>query len=287
MNRFRPLLLSLVLILSLAVLAACGTGDDDSDAGDQATESSQSGSSGSQSTSSSEQATEEEDDDATEAADDEPTEASDDEDATEASDDEDEPTKGSDDEDEPTEESDSGSADSEVVGSASVEDERDDVANILMQDPDEPMPGIDLTNVQIDADGSEIVVTIQTAGDIAAELSDDVEVSFDVHLWQEDRPAYAMSFHLNGDDWEATITDFTSGSDETTIDTPIDLSGSTLTAAFPIDMMAELEPEFQWYSSVMLSEGGFALGPDSWFDGAPENIISLLTDPEQFVEFPQ
>jgi hypothetical protein len=29
------------------------------------------------------------------------------------------------------------------------------------------------------------------------------------------------------------------------------------------------------------------IGPNSWFDGAPENVIALLADPDEFVEFPQ
>jgi hypothetical protein len=176
-----------------------------------------------------------------------------------------------------------------LVGTASVDDDEDDVVNLLMQDPDEPMPGIDLTNVKLDGDGSQIVVTIQTAGDIAAELSDDVDVSFDVHLWQDDKPAYALSFHHNGsDDWEASVTDFSVGlGDEETIDTEISISGNTLSAAFPGSMLPDLEASFEWYSSVMLSEGGMMIGPDSWFDGAPENVIMLLADPDEFVEFPQ
>jgi hypothetical protein len=176
-----------------------------------------------------------------------------------------------------------------LVGSAQVEDDTEDVSNILMQEPDDPMPGIDLTMVRIEADGEQIVVTIETAGDIADQFSDDVDISFDVHLWQDNRPAYALSFHHNGtDDWEASVTDFsTLLGDEETIDTDIEQSGNTLTAAFPTSMLEDLEPEFEWYSSVILSEGGMMVGPNSWFDGAPENVIALLADPDEFVEFPQ
>jgi hypothetical protein len=177
-----------------------------------------------------------------------------------------------------------------LVGSASVDDDKDDVVNLLMQEPDDPMPGIDLVNVRIEGDGTQIVATIETAGDIEAQLSDDVDVSFDVHLWQDDKPAYALSFHHNGsDNWEATITDFSAGllGDEDDVDTDIHVSGNTLSAAFPVDMLADLEDSFQWYSSVMLSEGGMAIGPNSWFDGAPENVIQLLAEPDEFVEFPQ
>jgi hypothetical protein len=151
------------------------------------------------------------------------------------------------------------------------------------------MPGIDLTMVRIEADGEQIVVTIETAGDIADQFADDVDISFDVHLWQDNRPAYALSFHHNGtDDWEASVTDFSVMlGDEETIDTEIEMSGNTLTAAFPTSMLEDLEPEFEWYSSVILSEGGMMIGPNSWFDGAPENVIALLADPDEFVEFPQ
>ena len=151
------------------------------------------------------------------------------------------------------------------------------------------MPGIDLTNVTLEGDGSQIVVTIQTAGDIEAELSDDVDVSFDVHLWQDGMPAYALSFHHDGsDDWETTVTDFSVGlGDEETVETEISISGNTLSAAFPGSMLPDLEASFEWYSSVMLSEGGMMIGPNSWFDGAPENVIMLLADPDEFVEFPQ
>jgi hypothetical protein len=269
MNRSRLLLVGLATILLLAFLAACGGDDDDSDAAGQPSATS--------ATSSAAQAT---------SADEEPTEEPEDEPtATET---EDEPAATEDGE-EPTRTSESDSSDDRLVGSASVEDEREDVSNLLMSEPDEPMPGIDLTRVQLEGDGTSLVATIETAGDIADELSEDVEVSFDVHLWQDDKPAYALSFHHDGSgDWEATVTDFSGlGSDEETIETEIRFSGNTLSAAFPVDMLPELESEFEWYASVMLSEGGMPISPDAWFDGAPENVIALLADPEQFVEFPQ
>ena len=74
---------------------------------------------------------------------------------------------------------------------------------------------------------------------------------------------------------------------ETTIDTPITVSGNTLSAAFPADMLPDLHASFQWYSSVMLSPSGMMLGLGSWFDGAPDNVFALLANPDKFVEFPQ
>lgn len=282
MNRSRMLMLGVATILLLALLAACGGDGDQADTTetvDQAptttvtapeeTETSSSGAS--------EQATSPADD---------PTATATQEAATAAIEPEETATSESPSND-PT--ATTGESEDRLVGTASVEDDQDDVVNLLMQEPDDPMPGIDLTNVLLEGDGSQIVVTIQTAGDIAAELSDDVDVSFDVHLWQDDMPAYALSFHHDGsDDWEATVTDFSVGlGDEETIDTEISISGNTLSAAFPGSSLPDLEASFEWYSSVMLSEGGMMIGPDSWFDGAPENVIMLLADPDEFVEFPQ
>jgi hypothetical protein len=178
----------------------------------------------------------------------------------------------------------------QLTGKASVDDVSADIVNLLNNPPDDPMPGIDLRKVQIEGDGQQIVATITTEGDIAAELSDDVDVSFDVHLWQDDRPAYAMSFHHNGSgDWEAIVTDFGASlmGTETTIDTPVTVDGNTLSAAFPADQFPDLDPTFQWYSSVMLSPSGMILGLGSWFDGAPDNVFALLANPDKFVEFPQ
>ncbi|HYI16854.1 MAG TPA: hypothetical protein VEX37_15760 [Thermomicrobiales bacterium] len=274
MKQSRILVLSLAAVLLLALLAACG-GDSDEPTTTNTTGQSQAAATSSdepdeQSTSStgSESSSEPTPTEEAASADAEATEE-------EVNDDDQTPTDST--------------GGNRLVGSASVDDDTDDVANILMQDPDEPMPGIDLTNVTIEGDGSEMVVTIQTAGDIEAELSDDIDVSFDVHLWQDDRPAYAMSFHHNGsDDWEATVTDFSIGlGEEETIDTEISIAGNTLSAAFPVSMLPDLEDSFEWYSSVILSEGGMMIGPNSWFDGAPENVISLLANPEEFVEFPQ
>ena len=81
-----------------------------------------------------------------------------------------------------------------LVGKASVDDISGDIVNLLGNPPDDAMPGIDLRNVKIEADGKQVLATITTEGDIAAQLSADVDVSFDVHLWQDSRPAYAMSF---------------------------------------------------------------------------------------------
>jgi hypothetical protein len=268
------LTLASIAILLLALLAACG-GDDDA--------TNTPGSTGAEATSDT-SVTEE-------AASDEPTSTAEEETATEP---EATSTTAKDEEEEPTATvadstavpDDSGER---LVGSAVVEDDREDVVNLLMQDPDEPMPGIDLVKVQLEGDGKEMVVTIETAGDIADELSEDVEVSFDVHLWQDGKPAYALSFHHDGtDDWEASVTDFSVGlGDEETIDTEISASGNTLSAAFPGSMLPDLEATFEWYSSVVSSEGGMMIGPNAWFDGAPENVIMLLADPDEFVEFPQ
>jgi hypothetical protein len=174
-----------------------------------------------------------------------------------------------------------------LEGSASVDDDTDDISDLLGMEPDDPMPGIDLTRVQLAGDGENLTVTIETAGDIQAELVDDLQVSFDVHLWQDDMPVYAMSFHWDGEAWEATITDF-SGimMDEQTVDVQINLNGNVLSATFPGAEMPDLEESFEWYSSVMLGESDMP-GLDSWFDGAPDNIFALLADPEEFVEFPQ
>jgi len=279
MKRPRFLLVGAIAVILLGLLAACGGEDDDSTtpaAGDQP---------------SAAVAT------ATSAPDPEPTKedvateppadptATEDESSSEP-----EPTATEDAaevEDEPT--ATVATDDDRIVGSASVDDDTEDVSNILMQEPDEPMPGIDLAHVSLEADGEQIVVTIETVGNIADELSEDVEVSFDVHLWQDGRPAYALSFHHDGsDDWEASITDFSVGlGDEETINTTIEQTGNTLTAAFPISMLEELESSFEWYSSVILSEGGMMIGPGAWFDGAPDNVIALLADPDEFVEFPQ
>jgi hypothetical protein len=287
MNRSRILVLSITAALLLVLLAACGSDSDGNDstttpaAGQTDVAAASTAAPDEQSTGTTESASANDptptDEAAATVAEATETEASDDPTATGAESAEDPTATAADDGE-------------RLVGSASVDDDTDDVANILMQEPDEPMPGIDLTNVRIEGDGSQIVVTIQTAGDIEAELSDDVDVSFDVHLWQDDRPAYAMSFHHEGsDDWEATVTDFSVGlgGDEETVETEIGISGNTLTAAFPGSMMPDLEPTFEWYSSVMLSERGMVIGPGSWFDGAPENVIALLANPDEFVEFPQ
>lgn len=286
MNRSRMLILGLSAILLVALLAAC-SGDDEPNtpaATNQSTTATTTETEASE-TSSSGQATEPENEPTATEAEDAPTEASETE-ATATEDDGESATAAVADDD-PT----ATSAESEVqlVGTASVEDDSDDVVSILMQEPDDPMPGIDLTSAKLEADGSQIVVTIQTAGDIATELSDDVDVSFDVHIWQDDQPAYALSLQHNGsDDWEATVTDFSAGlgGDEETVDTEISVSGNVLTAAFPVALLPEIESPFDWYTSVMLSEGGM-IGGSSWFDGAPENVIALLADPEKFVEFPQ
>ncbi len=285
MIRSRILVVSIAAAVLLLLLAACGSDSDGNDS-TTTTTAGQTDVAATTTAGTDEQATSN-----TESADDptptdEATAAVDVATETEASD---EPTATA---EESNEDPTATAADDEArpAGTASVDDDTDDVANILMQEPDEPMPGIDLTTIQIEGDGSEFVVTIQTAGDIEAELSDDVDVSFDVHLWQDDRPAYAMSFHHEGsDDWEATVTDFTVGlgGDEETVDTEIGISGNTLTAAFPVSMMPDLESTFEWYSSVILSDRGMMIGPGSWFDGAPENVIALLADPDEFVEFPQ
>lgn len=173
-----------------------------------------------------------------------------------------------------------------LIGTAVVDDDTDDISDLLGMEPDDPLPGIDLTRVQLEGNGDNLTVTIETVGDIQAELVDDLQVSFDVHLWQDDMPVYAMSFHYDGEAWEASITDFTEFMEEETVDVQINLSGNTLSATFPGDMMPELEESFEWYSSVMLGESDMP-GLDSWFDGAPDNIFALLADPEEFVEFPQ
>jgi hypothetical protein len=282
MNRPRIFLVGAVTVILLALLVACGGDDDDATTPASA----------SQSTPAVEAATEAPDEEATteesSGSADEATEEPTEEEAT-AEPEETAATDDSNDDPTPTAEDEDDNDDVRIVGSAQVEDDTDDVSNILMQEPDDPMPGIDLTMVRIEADGEQIVVTIETASDIADQFSEDVDISFDVHLWQDNRPAYALSFHHNGtDDWEASVTDFsTLLGDEETIDTEIEMSGNTLTAAFPTSMLEDLEAEFEWYSSVILSEGGMMIGPNSWFDGAPENVIALLADPEEFVEFPQ
>jgi hypothetical protein len=280
MNRPRIFLVGAAMVILLALLVACGGDDDDATTPASAN----------QSTPAAETATEAPDAEATteesSGSADEATEEPADDEATA----EPEETAATDDStDEPTATAEDEGDGARLVGSAQVEDDTDDVSNILMQEPDDPMPGIDLTMVRIEADGEQIVVTIETAGDIADQFADDVDISFDVHLWQDNRPAYALSFHHNGtDDWEASVTDFSVMlGDEETIDTEIEMSGNTLTAAFPTSMLEDLEPEFEWYSSVILSEGGMMIGPNSWFDGAPENVIALLSDPDEFVEFPQ
>jgi hypothetical protein len=177
-----------------------------------------------------------------------------------------------------------------LTGKASVDDVSGDIVNILGNAPDNPMPGMDLRKVQIEGDGTQVVVTITTEGDIAAELSADVDIAFDVHLWQDDRPAYAMSFHHKGSgDWEAVVTDFGASlmGTETTIDTPISVNGNTISEAFPADMMPDLRATFQWYSSDMHSPAGMMIGLQSYLDGAPDNVIALLANPDKFVEFPQ
>lgn len=291
MNRTRTLALALAVVLLMALLAACGGGDESQDttqpSGQAVTETAPAP----QTTT----ASDSEDQEASSA--DEPTakpaeeEASDDaesnDDAASSAESDDDASNEAVNEDDDEEKELSTSSEHLVVGTASVDDDQDDVVNLLMQEPDDPMPGIDLRSVRIDADGNQIVVTIETAGDIESELSDDDDVSYDVHLWQDDEPRYAMSFHHNGtDDWEATVTDFSAGllGDEDTVDTEIDVDGNTLRAAFPLSMMPELESSFEWYSSVMLSEDGMTL--NGWFDGAPENVIQLLADPDEFVEFP-
>lgn len=285
MNRLRMLMLGVAVVMLLALLAACG-GDDDQattpDSADQAITATVAAPEEPEETETS-----------SSASSDQPTSPADDPTATTAQDEATIATE-ADATVTPEDAADDPTATAELsgdrlVGTASVEDDADDVVNLLMQEPDEPMPGIDLTSVKLEGDGNQIVVTIQTAGDIAAELSDDVDVSFDVHLWQDDMPAYALSFHHNGsDDWEATVTDFSVGmGDEETVDTEISISGNTLSAAFPGSLLPDIESSFEWYSSVMLSEGGMMIGPNSWFDGAPENVIALLADPDKFVSFPQ
>lgn len=282
MNRSRMLMLGVAAMLLLALLAACGGGDDDADtpdtgAGAQSATVTTPEETETSSSASSEQTPSPADEPAATATQEEATAVVESEETATPEQTDDEPTATAE------------ASEDRLTGTASVEDDEDDVVNLLMQEPDDPMPGIDLTNVHLEGDGSQIVVTIQTAGDIEAELSDDVDVSFDVHLWQDGTPAYALSFHHDGsDDWEATVTDFSVGlGDEETVDTEISISGNTLSAAFPGSMLPDLEASFEWYSSVMLSEGGMMIGPDSWFDGAPENVIMLLADPDEFVEFPQ
>jgi hypothetical protein len=285
MIRPRTLLVGLAIAALLAFFVACGGGGDDDDAGGTAqpaaTATTASGSADTP------EATEEEDDaEATATEEDEEPTATEEEDEPTPTAAEDEPT--------PTEESDDATATPEddgerLVGSAETSDDEDDVIQgILMQEPDDPLPGIDLIRVALDGDGQQVTVTIETAGDIAAEMTEDQEVSFDVHLWQDDQPRYAMSFKRKGDEteWEASVTDFDRGMDEETVDTPVNVDGNTLTATFSADLFPELDPEFEWYSSVMLSDQR-GLPIDAYFDGAPENIIALIGNPEEFVEFPQ
>jgi hypothetical protein len=279
MKRTRLLLFGLATAAMLVIFVACGGGDDDSAnttaAATTAVEATSTPTAEDESTEEADEATATEEDGNTSVAtadNDEPT-------PTE----EDEPTATVDDE-EPTETTESSG--DRLVGVAETEDDRDDVSNILMNEPDDPLPGIDLTRVRLEGDGNQITVTIETAGDFASGMADDQEVSFDVHIWQDDMPRYAMSFKREAnEDWEASVTDFDNGMDEETVDTEVVVEGNTLTASFSADLFPELEAEFEWYSSVMLSEGGNPL--DAWFDGAPENIIALLGDPEEFVEFPQ
>jgi hypothetical protein len=274
MNRSRTIVLGLVIILLVGLLAACGGEDKQQDPTAVDNQEVETVANAPDATAASDQEAGSADEPTAEPADDEATVASEPEATNDSKVDDDEKEL-------------SKSSENLVVGSASVEDDEDDVINLLMQEPDDPMPGIDLRRVQIDADGNQIVVTIETEGDIAAQLSDDDDVSFDVHLWQDDKPRYAMSFHHNGsDDWEATVTDFSEGllGDEDTVDTAVNLDGNRLSAAFPLSMMPELESSFEWYSSVMLAEDGMTL--NGWFDGAPENVIQLLADPDEFVEFP-
>lgn len=278
-------MLALVTTLLLALLAACGSDDDSSSAQDNPDQSSSTSAVApaapdASTPESSEASTEDEED---------PTPTAPQVEATATPAQREAATVVDDDDADETATKEAQDDEDRLVGRASVDDDEDDVVNLLMQEPDDPMPGIDLANVVLEGDGNEIVVTIQTFGDIQAELTDDVDVSFDVHLWQDGKPAYAMSFHYDdSDEWEATVTDFTVAfGDEETVDTDITIVGNTISAAFPGSLFPEIEPSFEWYASVMLSEGEMAIGLDSWFDGAPENVLVLLADPDEFVEFPQ
>jgi hypothetical protein len=279
MQRLRMLLLGMTAALLLALLAACAGINDDDDATEvvpttptivvgEPTASTDAGQSSDPTATETETAAEPsatpapEEPTATAAVDD-PTATPDDAPATQAPEDE------------------------VLLGMAVVEDETDDITDLLGNEPDDPLPGIDIVRVELVGDGSSLTVTIETAGDIQSAIGDDEEVSFDVHIWQDDMPAYAMSFHGDSEgEWEATVTDFSEMMDETTVDTEISLNGNTLSATFPGDMMPDVEPSFEWYSSVMLGTGEL-FGLAGWFDGAPDNVFALIADPEKFEVFPQ
>lgn len=286
MHRSRLLLLGVAASLLLVLLAACGFDDEDDPTATGAANVT------SEAAASTETNEPESDDPSATPEDEEPTAAPEDDEEPTATQAADEPTAtqaaseptATPEDDEPTATSEQLAR--RLIGVAVVEDDTEDISDLLGNEPDDALPGIDLTRVQLEGDGENLTVTIETAGDIAAELTDDLQVSFDVHLWQDDMPVYAMSFHYDGEAWEASITDFSEFMDEETVDVEINLAGNTLSATFPGEMMPELEESFQWYSSVMLGESDMP-GLDSWFDGAPENIFALLADPEEFVEFPQ
>jgi len=282
MRRLRMLPMVAASVLLLALLAACAGINDDDDETPVAPATPTGASSEATTPDSSGQSS---DATPTESGS-EPTEAADDPTATPQPD---EPTTAADD---PTATPDDEPATSEpsaevLVGSAVVEDDTDDITDLLGNEPDDPLPGIDIVRVELVGDGSAMTVTIETAGDIQAAIAEDEEVSFDVHIWQDDSPAYAMSFHGDFEgEWEATVTDFSEMMEETTVDTAVSLNGNTLSATFPGDLMPEIESSFEWYSSVMLSTGEL-FGLAGWFDGAPDNIFALIEDPEKFEVFPQ
>ncbi len=114
--------------------------------------------------------------------------------------------------------------------------------------PPDPIPGLDLQAVRLEADGNSLKVAFDAVGPIPSDSSV-LGSEFDAYFWgasivYEDRTLYTISAELIRANWYAAIFDFVASKSFDLVGPVVD--GQTLTVTVPRSRLARLKGPFQW-----------------------------------------
>lgn len=181
-----------------------------------------------------------------------------------------------------------------IAGRVRRADETGDVTHSNGRKPPTPKPSIDLTSVQLDADGGMLRVTFETVGPVLRRLPtkprgpDDAGI-WGVWTWLGEDPIYRLEARVLGSEWSVSIYDLKTNREENLPIAPT-IQGNRLTVAYSVGRLPKLSAPFTWAAYVEWE--AFEAGPlgDVWIDWVSHpggDADDPTDDPRQRAKFPE
>jgi hypothetical protein len=169
-----------------------------------------------------------------------------------------------------------------LVGDVSVDDPTGDVVSMFDETPlVGEFPGADLVSVRVTGDGSTLTVTFVASTPFPSQSTDHTsEWYLDIHtnglLYDE-----IKLFNTAGD-WTVTYYDFrTADLSGTELDVEPVVDGTLLAVTIPTGQVPGVAAPFAWSGASTITDGG-----DMWTDAVPDEATGLFYDVDELPQFP-